>query len=193
MKLIFSICLFAMLALPLQLTRAQDKPQEKPKQEEHPKAGVPVKVQILFTEFDGDKKLASMPYSFTVTTDDRPAAYGPSAASLRTGVRIPVEVDGKDQKTQYIDVGSKIDCGIRPEDDGRFHVYLSFERSALYPNKSGEGERLVPEPNGQPLLRQFLLSDNLIMKDGQTSDSISSTDPATGHIEKIAVTINVQK
>ncbi len=185
------LCLLVTLCLPMQHLRAQDKAQEKPKSEERVKPSIPVKVQLVFTEFDGDKKISSMPYSFMTIADEKVGGY--YSTSLRTGVRIPIEVDGKDQKTIYMDVGSNIDCGVRSEDDGRFRVYLIFDRSALYPNKSSEGERLVAEPNGQPLIRQFRTSENLILKDGQTSEHIMSTDPLNGHVIRVSVTINVQK
>jgi hypothetical protein len=92
-----------------------------------------------------------------------------------------------------MDIGSNIDCGIRSEEDGRYRVYLTFDRSALYPNKSTEGERMVANPNGQPLIRQFRTSENLVLKDGQTSENIMSTDPLNGHTMRVSVTINVQK
>jgi hypothetical protein len=92
-----------------------------------------------------------------------------------------------------MDIGSNIDCGIRSEDDGRFHVSLIFDRSALYPNKSSEGERLVAEPNGLPLVRQFRTGGYLILKDGQTSENLLSTDPLNGHTLRVAVTVNVLK
>jgi hypothetical protein len=170
---------------------AQEKSQDKPKSEEKAKPSVPIKVQILFTEFDGDKKISSMPYSFIVIADEKVGGY--YSTTLRTGVRVPIELDSKDQKITYLDVGSNIDCGIRTEDDGRFHLYLTFDRSALYPNKSTEGEKLVANPGGQPLVRQFRASENLILKDGQTSESLLSTDPHSGHTLRVSVTINVQK
>jgi len=165
--------------------------QEKPKTEERVKVQTPVKVQIVFTEYDGDKKVSSMPYAFTVITDEK--VGGNYSTSLRTGIRVPIETDGKDQKTTYMDIGSNIDCGIKAEDEGRFHLYLIFDRSALYPNKSSEGERLVANPAGQPLVRQFRTSENLILKDGQTSENLLSTDPLNGHTFRVSVTINVQK
>ncbi len=113
--------------------------------------------------------------------------------SLRTGIRVPIELESKDQKTTYLDIGTNIDCGIRTEDDGRFHVYLIFDRSALHPNKSSEGERLVASPGGQPVIRQFRTSENLMLKDGQSSENLLSTDPLTGHTLRVTVTINVQK
>src|SRR6266849_3950012 len=165
--------------------------QEKPKTEERVKVPTPLKVQIVFTEFEGEKKISSMPYAFTVITDEKVGGY--YSTSLRTGIRVPIETDGKDQKTTYMDIGSNIDCGIRTEDDGRFHLFLIFDRSALYPNKSGEGERLVANPGGLPVVRQFRTSENLILKDGQSSENLLSTDPLTGHSLRVTVTINVQK
>jgi hypothetical protein len=191
MKKLTCFFLAGALFLPLQRTWAQEKSQEKSKTEEHAKPSIPVKVQIVFTEYDGEKKISSMPYIFMTVADERLGGY--YTTSLRTGVRIPVEVDGKDQKTTYMDVGSNIDCGVRSEEEGRFHVYLIFDRSALYPNKSAEGERLVAQPNGQPLVRQFRTSESLILKDGQTSENILSTDPLNGHTMRVSVTINVQR
>lgn len=191
MKGFMYLCLLGALCLPMQRVCAQEKSQEKAKTEERAKPSVSVKVQIVFTEYDGDKRISSMPYSFMTIPDER--VGGLYSASLRTGVRIPIEVDGKDQKTTYMDVGSNIDCGVRSEEDGRFRVLLIFERSALYPNKSSENERLVATPNGLPLVRQFRTSENLILKDGQTSENIMSTDPLNGHVIRVSVTINVQK
>src|SRR5438552_12260064 len=111
------------------LPALQLRGQEKPKTEERVKVPTPVKVQIVFTEYDGDKKVSSMPYTFTVITDEK--VGGNYSTRLRTGIRVPIETEGKDQKMTYMDIGSNIDCGIRSEDDGRFHVYLIFDRSAL--------------------------------------------------------------
>jgi hypothetical protein len=192
MKNLAYALLLAALCLPSQQLRAQEKSQEKLKSEERAKPAIPVKVQVVFTEYDGDKKISIMPYSFIAIPDEKVGGY--YSASLRTGVRIPIEIESKDQKTTYIDVGSNIDCGIRSEEEGRFHLYMIFERSALYPTASMGNDKLeVPRPNGQPLIRQFKSSENLILKDGQTVESTLSTDPLNGHVIKLSVTINVQK
>jgi hypothetical protein len=191
MKKFAYLLLLAALCVQSPRLLAQEKSQDKPKSEEKAKPSVPIKVQIVFTEFDGDKKISSMPYSFVVIADEKVGGY--YSTTLRTGVRVPIELDSKEQKITYLDIGSNIDCGIRTEEDGRFHLYLTFDRSALYPNKSAEGERLVANPGGQPLVRQFRASENLILKDGQTSESLLSTDPHSGHTLRVSVTINVQK
>jgi len=190
-KSVYLLLLAAALCLPSTQAFAQDKPQEKSKSDDKAKPSVPIKVQIVFTEFDGDKKISSMPYSFMVIADERMG--GNYSTSLRTGVRVPVEVGSKDQQTIYMDIGSNIDCGIRSEEDGRFRLMLTVDRSALYPNKSAEGERMVANPNGQPVIRQFRTSENLVLKDGQTSENIMSTDPLNGHTLRVSVTINVLK
>jgi len=186
MKKLSHLLLLGALCLPASQLRAQ----EKPKADEHVKASTPIKVQIVFTEYDGDKKVSSMPYTFTVISDEY---HGNYSTKLRTGIRVPIETDGKDQKTTYLDIGTNIDCGIKAEDDGRFHLSLTFDRSTLYPNKSTEGERLVTDPGGQPLVRQFRSDETLILKDGQTSENLMSTDPLNGHTLRVSVTINVQK
>jgi hypothetical protein len=190
-KSVYLFLLAAALCLPSLKAVAQDKPQEKSKSDDKPRPSVPIKVQIVFSEFDGDKKISSMPYSFMVIADERMG--GNYSTSLRTGVRVPVEVGSKDQQTIYMDIGSNIDCGIRSEEDGRFRLMLTVDRSALYPNKSAEGERMVANPNGQPVIRQFRTSENLVLKDGQTSENIMSTDPLNGHTLRVSVTINVLK
>jgi len=187
MKKLYCVVLVGALFQPMFQLHAQ----ERPKAEEHVKVLTPIKVQIVFTELDGDKRVSSMPYSFTVVSDERMG--GKYSTSIRTGIRVPIETDGKEQKTTYLDIGSNIDCGIETENDSRFHVYLTFERSALYPNKSGEGEKLVTNPGGNPLVRTFRGSENLILKDGQTSENLVSTDPLNGHTVHVSVTINVQK
>jgi hypothetical protein len=198
MKKLVYLFLLGVLCTPLQQVSGQDKSQEKspekPKAEERGKVAIPVKVQIVFTEHDGDKKIASLPYSFVSTARDI-YNYGNSAAtSIRSGVRIPVETDGKDQKTTYLDVGSNIDCRIIAEDDGRFVLNLVFDHSAIYPGgTSGEEKLEVTRPNGQPLIRSFRTNESFLLKDGQTSESVVSTDPLTGHILRLSVTINVVK
>jgi hypothetical protein len=194
-KLVYMFVLGA-LCLPAQAVSGQDKPQEKspekPKTEERAKVSIPVKVQIVFTEHDGDKKIASMPYSFVPVAGDKYSAY--DSTSIRSGVRVPIETDGKDQKTTYLDVGSNIDCRVAAEEDGRFTLHLVFDRSTIYPAGASSEERLdVTRPNGQPLIRSFRISEHIILKDGQTSESVVSTDPLTGHVLRISVTLNVLK
>jgi hypothetical protein len=191
MKSLTCLCLLTALSLPFQPARGQEKTPDKTKAEQHARAPLAVKVHLLFTEMDGDKKVTSLPYTLLVNVEER--NNGRFSTSLRTGVRVPVDVGGKDEKTTYMDVGANIDCGVHYDEDDKFRVLVNFDRSALYPNKSEDGERLVNQPNGQPLVRQFRTTNDVLLKDGQTADLIQSADPLSGHTLKVSITINVQK
>lgn len=185
MKRFMPALLLSMLSLLPRPALAQAKSPDKP--------GIPVKVLVVFSEYSGEKKISSMPYSFIAITDEKMGGY--YSTSLRTGVRIPVETDGKDQKSTYMDVGSNIDCGVRTTDDDHYRVYFIFERSALYPVGEAQDDKLLnSRPLGQPpLVRQFKASEQILLKDGQTSESVVSTDPLNGHSLHISVTINLLK
>ena len=75
-------------------TRAQEKPKadDKAPVTVHP---TPLKVQIVFTEFEGDKKVKSLPYNLVVVADGRPPN-----SKLRMGSRVPVYT-GKENGMQY--------------------------------------------------------------------------------------------
>src|SRR6202043_472756 len=151
--LTYFLLLLSTFTLAPQLCLAQAPPQEK-KSEERAKPTIPVKVQVVFSEYDGEKKIVSMPYSFTVIADEKVGGY--YSTSLRTGVRVPVEAGGAEQKTSYMDVGSNIDFGIRTADDDRYHLYMIFERSALYPNSAAPTEKIqASHPDAPLLVRQF--------------------------------------
>jgi len=187
MKKFLGLMLCTALCFPIASLHAQEKSPEKAKPEEKTKQGTPVKVQVVLTEFDGDKKIASMPYSFITITSEKDSPR----TSLRTGARIPFQTEAKEQ---YYDIGSNIDCGVRTEDDGRFNVYLFFERSSLYPSNASSEEKLeVARPNNLPLVRQVKAQENLILKDGQTAEGVLSTDPLNGHVYRISVTVNLIK
>src|SRR5438876_7559370 len=102
MKKLSYWCLLGALCLPMLQLHAQ----EKPKSEERVKVPTPVKVQIVFTEFDGEKKVSSMPYIFTMISDEKVGGRDYST-SVRTGVRVPIELESKDQKITYLEIGTK--------------------------------------------------------------------------------------
>jgi hypothetical protein len=107
MKRLFSLATLALLLSCSAISRAQDAAQNQsnPKKSDVTVAVTPLRVQVVFAEFDGDKKVSSLPYSFTVNADERRVRPN---SQVRNGVRVPVST-GKDQYT-YLDVGTNIDC-----------------------------------------------------------------------------------
>ncbi len=193
MKTIRVLAVFFALALMLAPTGWA---QDKAKRMEEVKTVTPLKVQVVFSEMDGDRKISSLPYTLLVMADDP----GPRVQSiLRMGLRVPVTVATKDSPTaiQYLDVGTNIDCSAGSAEDARFKVDLGVERSSLY-STSPEKKSLDWSPgdaplSAQPIIRTFRTSLKLLMRDGQTIQSTMATDPVSGRVLKVDVTLSVMK
>jgi hypothetical protein len=192
MKRLGSLLAFAILALLVPLASAQ----EKTKTTETVKAVVPLKVTVVFTEFEGEKKLNSLPYALFLKTDERERFVG----RVRVGVRVPIWTGAKDSQVQYQDVGSNLDCWAQAADDGRYVLDLSLERSSIYPSSAGKDDHSTegksddqPHYANQPMLRTFRANLALMLRDGQTTQSTVATDPLNGHVVKVDVTLNVLK
>jgi hypothetical protein len=167
--------------------------QEKPKPPREPEHVVPLKVQVVVSEFDGEKKVSSLPYTFFVNADvvvDR--------ASMRMGLRVPVVVQANNQ-IQYMDVGTNIDCGAWSTEDGRFKLSMTVERSSMYATNA-EKKPLDWSPGDapltvstQPIVRQFRISSAVVVRENQTTQATLATDPLSGRVLKIDVTVNLVK
>lgn len=190
-KLVLALSLAAlMIGAPSLLSEERATPQDAPKPAE--KTITPLRVQIVFTEYDGEKKISSMPYTLLVNADDRGAA-----ATIRMGVRVPIETSSNTgvKQIQYQDVGTNVDGHAEKMDDGRFIMKLSVEKSSVYTpgthEKPTAGGNEIS--NSQPIIQQFRSQINLLIRDGQTTQSTVATDPITGHVTKVDVTLNVIK
>jgi hypothetical protein len=151
---------------------------------------VPLKVTVVFTEYDGEKKLSSLPYALFLKADENSHFVG----RVRMGVRVPIWTGGKESAIQYQDVGSNLDCFAQAAEDGKYMLDLSLERSSIYPNSSEYPAASKPdEQPHQPLVRQFRANLALMLRDGQTTQNTIATDPLNGHIVKVEVTLNVVK
>jgi hypothetical protein len=195
-KATFLVLTLVMLA-PLLMLAPWAMAQDKTKTEDEPAAEVraekmtPVKVAVTFVEFEGDKKVKSLPYTLVVVADGRPPS-----AKLRMGSRVPVYT-GKENGMQYIDVGSNIDCQAAHRQDGSFELKLSLDRSWV------EGDVSVPVDKSssqlssgqfpEPVIRQFRSDLSLLLRDGQTVESTFATDPLSGKVFKVEVTLSLLK
>ena len=155
-----------------------------------------LRVQLVISRYQNDKKQASLPYTFLVGA--RPSTNpGGSRVRIRMGVDTPVpvvkldEADAKKTKVsdfQYRNVGTNIDCGATDFADGSYQLSLSVENSSAL---TGVGTK--DELGGAPLFRRFETYIDPILRDGQTIQTVAATDPVTGEVVKIDVTLNVVK
>jgi hypothetical protein len=170
--------------------------QEKPKSEDAPMETrqtetTPLKISLTVTELEGDKKVKSLPYTMIVVADGRPPK-----SVVKIGSRVPVYA-GKEYGMQYVDVGTSIDCQASRTKDSKFDLRLILERSwvegsvavAVDPATAQQSSGQFPEP----VLRQFKSELSLTLRDGQTIESSFATDPLSGRVFKVEVSLNLVK
>lgn len=193
-KTVFAV-LLAILIFVAGGLRAQDKGKssEGSKTADSVPPVTPLRVQVVFTEYDGDKKISSLPYSILVNADDN----GPQAA-VRMGLRVPIVTDlqgNTPAQVQYIDVGTNLD-GRAWTNDGKFLLKLNVEKSSLYAPGAGQKPASLGKneiSSSQPVVQAFRSQLNLLIRDGQTIQSTVATDQITGHVLKVDVTLNIIK
>jgi hypothetical protein len=155
---------------------------------------IPLRVQVIVSRYQGEKKLSSLPYTLSVTAGHN--------ANLRMGAKVPVMMitaaklpEGVPQvgPIQYQDVGTNIDCSVSPvQDDGRYQVVITLDDSSVYGEAPGGATANAPPP-GNPSFRSFRASDSMMLRDGQTAQFTTATDKVSGEIVKVDVTLTVVK
>lgn len=147
-----------------------------------------LKVQVVFSRFDGDKRLSSMPYTMSVATGLK--------GILRIGKQVPVPIagpgvapggNGVNVSYSYRDVGTNIDCFAFALDDGRFRLDLTIDESAVEDATNAGGQV------GAASFRSFRVVNSVVLKDGQSAPVTSAVDKMTGIVTKVDVLLTVVK
>jgi len=207
LRMLSIVVVAALVALPGS-GRAQETAKPEAAKPETPKAegikespaerrgpqGVTLRVQLVISRFQGERRLASLPYTLLVTT-------GGGRARMRMGVDTPVPVttssdSGKPTSIQYRTVGTNIDCAAWDKGDGRYQLTIGVENSSALPLEKGPSSAapsVDANPSGIPLFRRFDANLDPWLRDGQKAETVTSTDPVTGEVVKIDVSMNVVK
>jgi hypothetical protein len=162
-------------------------------------APVPLKVTVVLSRYQGEKRVSSMPYILGVMASGWGA--GPKT-TLRMGVNVPIPQtvfnagsgDGKSAPVSsysYRDVGTNIDCGATFDEavPGIFQLAVTVSDSSVGLDTPKGG---AAAPN-MPSFRNFNSAFTALLRDGQTMQYTSATDPVTGEVMKIDVTAAVMK
>ena len=159
-----------------------------------PTPAIPLKVQIVISRYQSDRKISSLPYTLSVNA----GAPGRNSASIRMGTTLPIVVTpvpaAGGEKTpagtiQYRDVGTNIDCEAQVLEDGRFRLQISVDDSSVAPDERPRDAAT----SGSPSFRSFRAVDGMVLKDGGTSQFTTATDKVSGETVKIDVTLTVVK
>lgn len=153
---------------------------------------IPLKVQLVISRYQGDKKIGSLPYTLWVTANSR------ETTRLRMGVDVPVPMtvfttkEGANPPVasyNYRSVGTNIDCRAESVADGTFRVSITLNDSAVQFDSEAKGTRVT----GAPAFRNFTATFDILLKDGQTAQYTSATDPVSGEVLKVDATLNLLK
>jgi hypothetical protein len=174
--------------------------QDKPKSDEKARVeapSTPIKVQIVFTEFEGDKKTKSLPYVMYMNAPDSTELRA-GWTKFRIGSRIPIYAGNS--QMQYLDVGTNVDARAAYTGDSHILLQLILERSWV------EGEVSVPvtkadaspsDPSGghfqEPIIRAFKSELDMKLREGQPVESTVATDPISGKVVKVEISFTVVK
>lgn len=153
----------------------------------------PVKIQIVVTEYEGDKKAKSLPYVLYANAPNLPEIKGGMGNSrLRIGSRVPVYA-GKNEM-QYLDLGTNIDASTAYPTEGQLLLKLNLERSwaegdvpVPITRLDGAGGDSASGHFPEPLIRNFRSDLDLKLHEGQTVESLVATDPISGRVAKVEV------
>ena len=169
------------------LARSQDKPAAAaPKPAAGPKVVTPLKVQVVISRYQGEKKISSMPYALTMNAGGH--------STMRMGTKIPITMLSmtnlpKDAPVggpiQYQDVGTNIDCFSEETDGGRYSLSITIDDSSVYPDEQPGATK------GNPSFRSFRATNTMVLKHGETGQFTSATDKVSGDTVRVDATLTV--
>ena len=153
---------------------------------------VPVKVDVVLSRYQGDKRSSSLPFSMIVNMNEQ---NGWPQTSVRMGVDVPIGTvtstssNGNVTTTrpEYRSIGTNIDCRGNTTDDGRFKLQLSITDSSIY--TPDQDTRAIMRTTDPTAFRSFSTTNNLTLKDGQTMQFSMATDKISGEVLKVEVTV----
>ena len=162
---------------------AQEKAQKPPK------PVTPLKLQVVFSRYQGEKKVGSVYYTLPVSANDG------SLSRVVMGFQVPLRYESKESYGNVVfkDVGTSVGCRAETAEDAFFKLNCNFEQSSL---QAKNGEPPAEVTNAAPLppvLRHFRSGSSFLLRDGQSSQLTAATDPVSGDVVKVDVTLNVVK
>lgn len=163
---------------------------------------VTLRLTVVISRFDGDKKTGSLPFILMVVpgrihdTKEGPIGMDGDATSLQMGAEVPVVTNvlmGSQTvpSYQYRSVGTNITSQAKSAGDGRFDVYLNVTDSQVMSDITPAGA--AAGPISAPRFQSFKSANRLILRDGQTVQFTAATDKSSGEVVKLDVTLNVIK
>jgi hypothetical protein len=159
--------------------QAPTAPQPAAARPEPVRAAPAVRLQVVLSRFNGDKRIANQPYHLVAVGNGRPQV-------LRIGAEVPIAgAAGTKDNPNYKSVGTNILATVTVQDDGRYLVGIDAESSSPYADDQKQA--------GRPAFRSYKLNGTAYLRDGQTAELAVATDSLTGEVIRMEVTLTAMK
>lgn len=143
-----------------------------------------IKLQVVLSKYDGDKKTSSLPYTLILV----PGRNG----SIRTGTEVPVPTTSisnsadKPATTAYTlqQIGTQIDAIVSPTSDGKYNLKLTVTDRFF---GTVEPQRV---PN-VPSFKNVVIASEAILGNSETVQFTAAPTPSSNEVFKVDVTLTV--
>lgn len=164
---------------------------------------VTVKLTVVISRFEGDKKVGSLPFVLMIVpspvpapSDDPRGIRDGESTTLQMGSDFPMPTttvtDGKTvSSVTYRSIGTNISASGRMLDENRFNVSINVQDSQVISETVPAGAAGRTET--VPKFQNFRSSNRLILRDGQAVQYTAAADKLSGEVVKVDVTLNVIK
>jgi len=159
---------------------------------------IPLKVQVMLSRYLNEKKISSTPYMLGVLS-------GGQKTSLRMGIQVPVtttifgaakEGGGANipqSSYTYRDIGTNIDCQANDAGSGQFSLIITVSDSSIQLDTAPPSKDRPQVRSDVPAFRSFNATFGMLLRDGQTMQYASATDPISGEVMRIDVSLALAK
>jgi hypothetical protein len=149
---------------------------------------VPLKLTIVVSKYQAEKKLSSLPYSISLNSTNTPAR-------IRMVAEVPVATitpsEGKPvQSYSYRDVGLSIDARAAYQATNLYRIEITVDDTSISTASQVQG---APTITGVPIFKTFRASNTVMLKDGQSTQLMSAGDPISGETMRVDITLTVVK
>ena len=190
MKTISTLAVVAVLLGPgLSLAQDAEKPSENAKlaATSTPKNAIAVKLHVTVSKYQSEKKVSSVPFTVSLTDNN-------IWNRIRAGARVPIPMATMTPNAtgptpyNYEQVGLSIDSRAISLPSGAFQVEMNASDTSVV-----AGEQATAGAAGAPVFRTISVASTTVLKDGQTTQLSTATDPISGLVMRVDVTLNVSK
>ena len=160
-----------------------------------PSLGSTLKVTVVLSRINGQKKIASLPFVLLMTpTEDRTSVQMSSSVPVPTTTMVQgsaASPGGTVQSYSYQNIGTNMQASAKELAGGQFAVSLTISDSQILTDATGA--MLPDSTKGLLKTQSFTSTVRLPLKDAQTISYDAATDKLTGDIVRVEVTLNIMK